>query len=153
MPAFLLDMDFDAGYKIAHMISTYSVVMSNVEAQNLLIAYFINNDNDPIQKLKETFHDKHPEICGEIQDVIDSLGDGATVMELVNKYGKACALPGALQGALASFLSSHDFKSAVRSSIKAGGGNCGRAGIIGKNQIKEIFSKTKLLTSWVEASI
>ena len=41
LPAFLLSLDFDIGYRIAHMISTYSVVMSNVEAQFILLEEFL----------------------------------------------------------------------------------------------------------------
>ena len=74
---------------------------------------------------------KHPEITAEIQDVIESLKDGATSMELVNKYGKSCALPGAFQGALASLLSKKGFKEVIRDSIMNGGGNCARAGLLG----------------------
>ena len=84
-----------------------------------------------IDKLQKMMARKHPEITAEIQDVIDSLKDGATSMELVNKYGKSCALPGAFQGALASLLSKKGFKEVIRDSIMNGGGNCARAGLLG----------------------
>ena len=41
LPAFLLSLDLDIGHNIAHMISTSSVVMSNVEAQYILLAEFL----------------------------------------------------------------------------------------------------------------
>ena len=65
---------------------------------------------------------KHPEITEGIQDVKDSLKEGATTMELVNKYGKDCQLPGVLQGALASLLTKKGFKEVVRDTIRNGGG-------------------------------
>ena len=66
---------------------------------------------------------KHPEITEGIQDVKDSLKEGATTMELVNKYGKDCQLPGVLQGALASLLTKKGFKEVVRDTIRNGGGD------------------------------
>lgn len=76
---------------------------------------------DTVQK--KMLH-KHPEITEGIQDVKDSLKDGATTMELVNKYGKDCKLPGVFQGALASLLTRKGFKEVIRDTIRNGGGNC-----------------------------
>ena len=41
LPAFLLNFDYDIGYRIANMISTYSVVMHNVEAQYILLEEYL----------------------------------------------------------------------------------------------------------------
>ena len=84
-----------------------------------------------IENLQQAMKRKHPEITGEIQDVIDSLEEGATAMELVNRYGKGCELPGAFQGALASLLTKKGFKEVVMDSIINGGSNCARAGFLG----------------------
>lgn len=42
LSAFLLNLDVGVGYRIGHMISTFTVVMSNIEAQYILLAELLN---------------------------------------------------------------------------------------------------------------
>merc|ERR1712013_491996 len=65
------------------------------------------------------------------EEVVKCVEGGASVADAVAKFGKACGLPGSFQGSLATLLLCHDFVSAVRSNILAGGDCNARALLIG----------------------
>merc|ERR1712203_418883 len=75
--------------------------------------------------------DSVPEEVAGGEEVVACVENGASVAEAVAKFGKACGLPGSFQGSLATLLLSHDFVSAIRSNILAGGDCNARALLIG----------------------
>ncbi|KAF0688688.1 Aste57867_19717 [Aphanomyces stellatus] len=89
-------------------------------------------------------------IAGVLQDVATS----SDVTAAIEKYGKACPLPGAFQGALVVLLANGHLVSSIQQNIVAGGDNCGRSIFIGAVAAAagEVVPDTwtKLTTRYVE---
>jgi hypothetical protein len=68
-----------------------------------------------------------------VQAVVDAVANKTfpDAIAAVNSFGKACPLPGSLQGALYVLLTTSGYTAAVRANIAAGGDNCSRAMLIG----------------------
>ena len=94
--------------------------MSHFPATNLIVANFVTKLDDPIVSAKNSIASDYPDVAKEMEDVIAAANQGLSVQEIVNKFGKACGLPGSFQGALGSLLLSQDYVSAVRNNILAG---------------------------------
>ena len=131
LSSFLLSKDVERGRSVAQLVTTNNVAMNHFAVQNLILANYINNVDDPITAAKNSVAADNPEIAKEMELVMTAVKEGLSVSEIVKKFGKACGLPGSFQGALASLLVAGDFVSAVRNNILAGGDCCARANYIG----------------------
>lgn len=68
-----------------------------------------------------------------VQQVLDAVAEKTfkDANAAIEHFGKACPLPGSLQGALYVLLTSNGYVEAVRVNMLAGGDNCSRAMVIG----------------------
>ena len=121
LSAFLLNLDVNtAKNDVANLLTTDKTAMSHFPATNLIVANFVTKLDDPIVSAKNSIASDYPDVAKEMEDVIGAANQGLSVQEIVNKFGKACGLPGSFQGALGSLLLSQDYVSAVRNNILAG---------------------------------
>ena len=65
---------------------------------------FVENDPDPIAKIKSDFSLKFPDIVKDMEAVEEWKSTGATTNNLVSKFGMACPLPGSFHSSLARLL-------------------------------------------------
>ena len=131
LSSFLVSLDTDKARTVATLVTTNHVAMTHFTVQNLILANYINNVDDPINAAKQSISSELPDVAKEMDEVMAAVKDGMSVSEIVNKFGKACGLPGSFQGALAGLLLAPDFVTAVRRNILAGGDCCARANYIG----------------------
>ena len=61
---------------------------------------FVENDSDPIAKIKTDFVVKYPDIVEDIEAVEEWKATGASTANLVKKFGMACPLPGSFHSSL-----------------------------------------------------
>lgn len=68
-----------------------------------------------------------------VQDVLDAVERRTfpDATAAIDRFGKACPLPGSLQGALYVLLTTSGYTAAVRANLVAGGDNCSRAILVG----------------------
>ena len=131
VPCFLLSLDIDNAKTVANLVTTSHVSMTHFRVQNLILANYINNVEDPINAAKQSISSELPGVAKEMDDVMAAVKEGMSQTDIVNKFGKACELPGSFQGALTGLLLAPDFVTAVRRNILAGGDCCSRATYIG----------------------
>ena len=131
LSSFLLSLDIDKAKTVANLVTTNHVAMTHFQVQNLILANYINDVDDPINAAKQSISSELPDVAQEMDDVMAAVKNGMSVSEVVGKFGKACGLPGSFQGALAGLLLAPDFVTAVRRNILAGGDCCARANYIG----------------------
>jgi len=150
LSAFLLNLDVNtAKNDVANLLTTDKTAMSHFPATNLIVANFVTKLDDPIVSAKNSIASDYPDVAKEMEDVIGAANQGLSVQEIVNKFGKACGLPGSFQGALGSLLLSQDYVSAVRNNILAGGDCCARANIIGA-ALGAKFGIEAIPMEWIE---
>ncbi len=70
---------------------------------------FVENDADPIAKIKSDFAIKYPDIVEDIEAVEEWKATGADTPNLVKKFGMACPLPGSFHSSLVNRNSSLTF--------------------------------------------
>ncbi|CAL4065510.1 unnamed protein product [Meganyctiphanes norvegica] len=97
------------------------------------------------------------EVQGDVNTVFDNLEEDH--VSFVNKVGKSCACPGALQGSLHAFLMEEQkqspdqgesrFRDAVRATIAAGGCNCSRGNFLGA-LFGAHLGMSAIPTDWIE---
>ena len=61
---------------------------------------FVENDPDPIAKIKTDFAVKYPSIVEDIEAVEEWKWTGANTNSLVSKFGMACPIPGSFHSSL-----------------------------------------------------
>lgn len=91
---------------------------------------FIQGKEDPIGEAKKEAIDTYPAVAQGIQSV-EKHKNTDHVYAVGMAFGRPCYNPGSPQGAMHAFLTSGDFKEAVRKTIRAGGCCCSRSFFIG----------------------
>ncbi len=67
----------------------------------------MENEDDPIAKIKSDFAVKFPEIVEDIEAVEEWKATGADTPNLVKKFGMACPLPGSFHSSLVNCISKY----------------------------------------------
>jgi len=117
--------------QMANLLTTCPTAVSHLPLQLEILNNHLGGVEKPIQAALAKMKDAHPDEVAGGEEVVKCVENGASVAEAVAKFGKACGLPGSFQGSLATLLLCHDFVSAVRSNILAGGDCNARALLIG----------------------
>ena len=105
-------------------------VSHGVVACNIMVKMVNGRENEAIQEAKKEAIDTHPDVAKNLANVDKVLGtDHTTAVGFV--FGRPCYNPGSFQGAIHAVLTSEDYATAVRKTIRAGGCCCSRALFIG----------------------
>lgn len=118
---------------------------------------------EAIKMAKKEAVDGHPDVAKSLLAVEKNL-DVDHVTAVGFAFGRPCYNPGSFQGAVHAVLTSDDFVSAVRKTIRAGGCNCSRSLFIGamagatygldgipKDWIDKTFAAERVLEASIDA--
>ena len=70
----------------------------------------MENDDDPIAKIKSDFAVKFPDIVEDIEAVEEWKATGADTPNLVKKFGMACPLPGSFHSSLVNIKKDNELR-------------------------------------------
>jgi len=149
LPAYLLAFDPDKAKSVANLVTTNNVATSHLRVQTLIIQNIVKKVSDPINSAKSDVMSEFPEVAKEMDAVIAAVESGLSIEDIIEKFGKACGLPGSFQGSLASILMSTDYVTAVRRNILSGGDCCSRANFIGA-VLGAKFGVEAIPMEWIE---
>ena len=93
LSSFLLSKDVEKARSVAQLVTTNNIAMNHFAVQNLILANYINNVDDPITAAKNSVAADNPEVAKEMELVMAAVKEGLSVGEIVKKFGKACGLP------------------------------------------------------------
>jgi hypothetical protein len=110
----------------AGLLTTNPMVREHLLVQSCILDHYLKGTEDPVRTAKAELTDKFLAVCQEIQDVIDAVDAKLSLGEIIEKFGKACGLPGSFQGSIAALLIHDQYVSGVRGTILGGGDCCSR---------------------------
>ncbi|XP_046577996.1 crystallin J1A-like [Haliotis rubra] len=93
-----------------------------------LLEYYIVHGKSP-DAVEQTSSKLSDDQAGKLQEVLKKKNTPHN--EVAKAFGRACSVPGAWQTAIHAIINASDFTGPVRTTSRAGGGNCSRSGYIG----------------------
>mgnify|MGYP005992752617 CR=1 FL=1 len=152
LPYFLYGYNFNSLKKIISTVTVSKISLKYALAKFHLIDLALKGSRDPIKDF--TFKYKKNSYFGSVVKGIKKvkkLKDKPHSF-VVKKLGMACSYPGTFESSIHSIIKSTNYKSAVLTTIKAGGCNCSRVNFIGAyfaalkgfNSIPKIWIKKTL---------
>jgi hypothetical protein len=119
------------GPAAASLLTTHPAAIDHLAVQAAILANCLAREERPVEAALAAAASSHPAVAAEGEAVVAAAAAGASLSEMVERFGKACGLPGSFQGQLAALLACKDFVPAVRLNILAGGDCCARGVLIG----------------------
>jgi len=111
-------------------LSSWPTAVSHGTVAVNIVLKLVSGDANAVESAKKEAIDSHPDVAKSIQAVHKNL-DVDHVSAVGFGFGRPCYNPGSFQGAIHAFLTSDDFASAVRKTIRAGGCCCSRSFFLG----------------------
>ena len=131
LPYFLYGCSFESLKKIISIVTVSKISLKYALAKFHLIDLALKGAKDPInefiKKFKKNYYFKN--IVEDINKVKRLKNKPHS--ETVKKLGMACSYPGTFNSSIHSIINSSSYKSAILTTIKAGGCNCSRVNFIG----------------------
>ena len=131
LPYFLYGCSFESLKKIISIVTVSKISLKYALAKFHLIDLALKGAKDPInefiKKFKKSFYFKN--IIEDINKVKKLKTKPHS--QTVKKLGMACSYPGTFNSSIHSIINSSSYKSAILTTIKAGGCNCSRVNFIG----------------------
>ena len=124
----------DQGPAVAKLVTTGATALDHLTLQTLILNNYLEGGEEPIRRGGESVAAELPELALEVSEVLAAVEDNSnkSVSELVERFGKACPLPGSFKSSLVVLLRCEkDYVGAVRQNILAGGDCNARANFIG----------------------
>lgn len=134
LPVYLATGDQASALNTAELVTTCRVAVEHLPVQAQILHNYLTGVSSPVEAALATMASSHPEVVEGGRSVVEEVQGGATVAQVVAKFGKACGLPGSFQGSIGCLLhqgEEGDFVNAVRQNILAGGDCNARALLIG----------------------
>ncbi len=131
LPYFLYGYNLKNIKQIISIVTVSKISLKYALAKFYLLDLALKGSQDPInefiKKFKKNSYFKN--IVNDIQKVKRLKSKPHSL--LVKKLGMACSYPGTFNSSIHSIINSTNYKSAILSTIKAGGCNCSRVNFIG----------------------
>lgn len=116
--------------EVIKTLSSWPTAVSHGTVAVNIMLKLVSGDANAVESARKEALDSHPDVAKSIETVHRNLEvDHVTAVGF--GFGRPCYNPGSFQGAIHAFLTSDDFASAVRKTIRAGGCNCSRSFFIG----------------------
>jgi len=134
LPVYLATGDQASALNTAELLTTCRVAVDHLPVQNQILHNYLTGVSSPVETALATMASSQAEVVAGGRRVVEEVQGGASVAEVVAKFGKACGLPGSFKGSIGGLLhqgKEGDFVSAIRQNILAGGDCNARALLLG----------------------
>ena len=148
LPYFLYTRSFKNLRKIISLVCTSKISIKYALAKFRLLDYALNGESDPIKSFITKYkHDNYfKEVVKNILIIkkLKSLPHNTAV----KKVGITCRYPGTFNSSIHSIIKFKNYKTAILSTIRAGGCNCSRSNFIG-SYFAALQGQAAIPSNWI----